>query len=57
MKIQKLDGEGGIKELAEKGKDKKLLVITNKKHIERLQTQAGLTLLNSDSRYAILSNR
>ncbi|MBI5875742.1 MAG: glycosyltransferase family 39 protein, partial [Deltaproteobacteria bacterium] len=55
-KIFKLDGEGGLRELAAMKNSKSLIVITRKENIQELEEKFNLTLLNTDGKYAMLAN-
>lgn len=55
-KILKLYGEGGLKELAELANSKKILVITKRENIRELEERFGLTLRDTDGKYAMLAN-
>ncbi|MBI5327059.1 MAG: phosphatase PAP2 family protein [Deltaproteobacteria bacterium] len=57
-KFLKLEGEGGLKELALLGSsDKGALVITKKKYIDKLQERNSWMLIATDGKYAILANK
>ncbi|MBI3753639.1 MAG: phosphatase PAP2 family protein [Deltaproteobacteria bacterium] len=55
--ILKLEGEKGVKELAEIKKSKNILVITNKKYMQEVEQKAGLALVDTDGRFALFSNK
>ncbi len=54
-KIFKLDGEGGLKELARLANSRSILVITKKENVQELEQRFGLTLRDTDGKYAILA--
>ena len=55
--ILKLEGERGMKELADMRNSKYSIVITKKKYIQEVEQKAGFTLINTDGKYAIFGNK
>lgn len=55
-KIVKLDGQGGLKELAGLANSKSIVVITKKENIKELEDGFGLILRDTDGKYAMLTN-
>lgn len=52
----KLEGEGGVKELMDIKNSQSILVITEEKYIKKLTAEVNLTLLDTNGKYAILTN-